>query len=743
MDRIRCEDERIHLMGLVQQVGFLIVLDEQQHILAYSENCGSAANLFKEKKILGSPIGEMLHAEQHALAKELHQLSSKSMDYSSLRIEINTLIDHAPHLVKVYGHDNKIYVEIERLSDNQLEYARLLGADFIRLQRAESILWKTLSETISNILAYDRVMIYQFLEDGSGVVVGEQLASSALDSYMGMNYPEFDIPKQARELYTRFHCRFVADTEADASPLISNSEEPIDLSATEIRSLSPVHMQYLRNAGAPSSMSFSIIVEGRLWGLVCCQHTEAKHPDAPKRNFCLMLTNYAALLFKQSLDKKRLGFIEESRDLELKLKENILLNNNLFKELQNAAAALCGFMDADGFAVMQDKAIFLYGNTPSKGEIREIDQHIEAYTQESCFFTHVFPKGLENDFPKTVVAFPGLARIDIQWDKKLSVWWFRKELTQRRQWAGKPEKHYVLDNTQNKFFPSPRASFEKWTEEVTGTSKPWGEREVHFLNRLHSLLMESIVHKSAEIFKLNQQLIELNNALDTYSYTISHDLQNPLAAVKLSAQMLHQKENLPDSMVKRLAENILNSLDVIQDMLVKVHEFSKANNYEFEGETIALEDLVHEISMNCKERFECQNTEIRLGKLLPVFGEKTLIYQLLINIIGNAVKYSSKVPHPIVTIESSPEESGIRYSVRDNGIGIDESELHSIFEIFKRMSNSSGFTGSGVGMAIVKRIADRMGIRIDIASKLNEGTSVELLFPPPKHTNYSMEKYAK
>ena len=238
-----------------------------------------------------------------------------------------------------------------------------------------------------------------------------------------------------------------------------------------------------------------------------------------------------------------------------------------------------------------------------------------------------------------------------------------------------------------------------------------------------------MLSKAVEIESLNTQLIEMNNALDTYAYTISHDLKNPLSAIKLSTGVLQYRKDINYELISKMTSNIMDSIDIILNMLDKIHQFSRASSFNFEKEIVEPDNFMGGIIDMIKHRYEAEHVAVTIKNLLPVEGEKTLLYQLFLNIIGNAIKYSSRRESALVTIDSFSTSNGIIYTVTDNGIGIEEDELASIYEMFRRMSNSSGYEGSGIGMSIVKRIADKLGIDISIKSKVDEWTMVQLIFP--------------
>jgi len=197
----------------------------------------------------------------------------------------------------------------------------------------------------------------------------------------------------------------------------------------------------------------------------------------------------------------------------------------------------------------------------------------------------------------------------------------------------------------------------------------------------------------------------------------------------VSTEFLQYRQDVKPDMLKKMTTNILDSVDIILNMLDKIHQFSKASSFKFTRETIDPESFVQEIIDVSKQRFGSNNVQVEVKQLLPVSGEKTLLYQLFLNLIGNAIKYSSKSQSALVMIDSLQTDNGVIYTIKDNGIGIAEEELKTIYEMFKRMSNAKGFEGSGVGMAIVKRITDKLGIDITIKSKIGEGTIIKLTFP--------------
>jgi len=728
MEKIKCEDEKIQFLGKIQDLGFIIFLNQAGIIEAVSDNITNYLPNHTPQTLIGKLISETFFGnfQEKDFIKNAIEEFKGSNDFK--RITKLLEIEEQPFYLSISYSTDTIYLEFEKCINNDSSKTNIINNKLIELQNAEQDVWKVLSEILSQNLEVDRVMIYQFNEDSSGIVIAETLNRPNLDSYLGLNYPEFDIPKQARELYKTKHCRFIADTDSEGSTVVTRDNQEANLQEISIRRLSPIHLQYLKNAGFRSSISFSIIIKGELWGLVCCQHEKPKHIDLSIRNFSLMATNFAANKFQQLEDIERMAYLEEVQELELLLKEKVLLKSNIFHELKDFSKTLLHMLEADGIAIGFEDSIFLEGIHPEKESLRSQLPKLTELAKDHIYSTNALSNHLQlyEDFGRSIA---GLSFAEIDSKKDFFIIWFRKEILLDREWAGKPEKYYEEDKLTGVVKPSPRTSFNVWREQVKGTSKKWSSKQMHFITRIRELLRDSMLNKAAEIDSLNTQLIEMNNALDTYAYTISHDLKNPLSAIKVSTEFLQYRQDVKPELLKKMSSNILDSVHIILNMLDKIHQFSKASSFNFEKEIVETENFVDEIIEMSKHRFGSNNVEVIVNHLLPVQGEKTLLYQLFLNIIGNAIKYSSKATSAKVIIDSFRTDNGIIYTISDNGIGMEEDELASIYEMFKRMSNSSGYEGSGIGMSIVKRIADKLGIDISIKSKLNEGTTVKLMFP--------------
>ena len=382
-------------------------------------------------------------------------------------------------------------------------------------------------------------------------------------------------------------------------------------------------------------------------------------------------------------------------------------------------------VDADGIIIKHSKGEKFFGLVPGRDQLKEIENHLKN-DNTSLFSTNEFISKTEED-----VLFPGIIRAEILSESQWKIYLFRKEQLIEELWAGKPEKQLNYDPDRKINYPSPRTSFDTWRQITRGKASPWLKVQVLFLERVVYIIQQAIAKRNVEIDQLNKDLIRSNNALDTFSYTLTHDLKNPLSSIQLGAQMILMKKNLSEELLHRLGTNILEASNLITEMINKVHELSKSNSVALELEIIDPRNKIITIAESSKDQYGVANLDFVMGEILPIRGERTLLYQLFLNILGNAIKYSSKQDNPKVEVYSIKSGGKVIYFITDNGIGMDLKDGNNIFEIFQRLPNSSGYDGSGIGLSIVKRIIDRLGAEIKVESQLDKGTQFQILFNMP------------
>ncbi|GHE35440.1 ATP-binding protein [Sphingobacterium griseoflavum] len=727
INQLRCEDEAIQFCGQIQEYGFLIVADRKRLIVAASENCSHWMDLTSTgilKTSVNQLINNILPMSVMAIEASITSVYGQPVDKRFVHeISLGT----SDFYLSIYGDCDHLYLEFEKRQSTAIS-SLIQIQSYVQQIEQTSAIWDILCQCISNVIGFDRVMTYRFKEDNSGHVVAEKV-KPGLTSYLGLHYPEFDIPRQARDLYLTQLTRHTSDIHSPTYPIHALQDEPIDLSASALRALSPIHLQYLEHAGVRASISFSIVAHGKLWGLVTCQHQSAKAIDLSQRQLAMLLTKYAVSRYLIMEKENDLYIGKQVKEFELALKEKLLLGSSMPELMPDIAEQLCKFTRADGFAMVNKGETFVFGSSPTVTQVRQIHAFINKKSEKSFYKREDFRKKFGLTLGVTDADFAGVVKMDMDSSRTYSLLWFRREQAIERLWAGKPEKVMAYDQENQVFVPSPRSSFDAWKEMVNGIAPSWSKSDIYFMKRVRKLIRESLLRKSQEIHTLNQELIQLNNALDTYAYTVSHDLKNPLSVIKLSVQMLQSKKGLSSELLGRLTDNMKDASELMEDMLDKIYECSKVKQFRYEPTVIQTEQLIPQIVAHCQTLYTAQHCQFTIGELHPIHGEPTLIYQLFSNVISNAIKYSSKQADASVHIFSVQTNGKVRYTIEDNGIGIPQDELKHVFDMFKRMSNSSNFDGSGVGLAIVKRIVERLGAQVDVESEIGKGTIFHLYFP--------------
>jgi len=722
MRQLECHEEEIQLCGKIQYFGFLCIFDESGCIAA-SENLTIVLDI-PMKEILGRSIAQLLPLLSSEKELNLKEIETQIRGEIFTRFVERIRIKNVDYYLSIYQYDERTYLEIEICNENHLKATRLFYyAKYLEERHGNA--WQSLTVLIRQIIGFDRVMVYRFEEDNSGQVIAESIADG-MTPLMGYRYPEFDIPAQARELYVKFLARHVADVDGPTIAIQGLEAAEVDLTRCSLRALSPVHLQYLKNAGARASASFSIVIEGKLWGLVACQNSEPLNVDLAQRHLCAFLTQYAINYYLSEHQKENLVAQTIMGVMERDLKSELLVNSDIGIVLERFAPQILEIAGADGLMIKHDRGSKSWGDVPTELQLREIDRFIEEEGQNDLFFTSNFVYG--DSAPPQPVILPGILRINILPSNKWHIYLFRREHVYEDVWAGKPEKIYHYDPEKKVEFPSPRTSFEAWREKMKGKSIQWKRAELSFMEKVAQITQQAIAQRGGEIAQLNKELVRSNNALDTFGYTLTHDLKNPLSSIKLAAQMMLMKDDFPKDMLRKMALNIMDATALITEMMDKVYQLTQSNYVAFKTELIDPRNKILNILESCKQQFESAHLEFVLGETLPILGERTLLYQLFLNLISNAIKYSSKKDRPRVEVYSEKQGHFVNYYIKDNGIGMDIKDDSNIFDIFKRLPNSQGFEGSGIGLSIVKRIVDRLEAKVTVDSELNIGTTFCITF---------------
>ena len=469
-----CADEPIRFPGAIQPHGLLVTLTEPG--LQIQQVSANVLTLFgvSAESLLGLPLAALSGSEA---ANAVQQAAVYT-----------TLADAPPLALNLLGREYEgllhrdqgiLVLELELKPDDSeihstMGKVRNLSRMLQRLQGAKTLtaLYEICVREIQALTGYDRVLIYRFQDEGHGQVIAEA-SSPAMELFNGMFFPASDIPEQARELYRTHWLRIIPNADYQPVPLIPtlrpDTGEALDLSGAVLRSVSPIHCQYMKNMGVLSSMSISLMDGERLWGLISCGHRQTLHVPHELRMACQTIGQVL------SLQISALQTLEISRQREAKMDALVRLNAAMvqstaavFEGLAQMPEALMDLTGASGVAILEDKVLHRYGQCPSPEDTRALYQWFKdsgqpVFSSHNLSTLHA-PAAQYKDIASGLLAMTLPKPVDN------AVLWFRREVKESIQWSGDPNKPLNLEAGSNGLRLSPRTSFEIWKVEMDGIS---------------------------------------------------------------------------------------------------------------------------------------------------------------------------------------------------------------------------------------------------------------------------------
>jgi chemotaxis family two-component system sensor kinase Cph1 len=731
IDLTNCDREPIHIPGNIQPHGFLIALNHNFKITYCSENIEVFAQA-NAVTLLGTPVyylETVIMKKKEGFISNLINIAQTPEGFTPVNPYPVNVGDKNFNLVLSASADQYL-LELEPVaSDLGSDLQQAIGSTLSEIlvdANLPRLLNKT-AQQVRKLIGYDRVMVYKFHDDGHGEVVAEA-KNEDLAPWLGLHYPASDIPQQARELYKRNLVRLIADVSSIPSAILTYkelNEVPLDLSNSSLRAVSPIHIQYLKNMGVASSFSVSLIYQGELWGLIACHNYTPRYIHYKQREAAKLIGQVlsSALSFRQQEE-------DQHKNHRLKnaiedLTRHLLRYNNIEDALFKHDVTLLQAVDAGGAVLAYDNHFYRVGQTPDDTFLSGFINWLQGNMQEAIYATWQLPEEYPSAAEHRATA-SGVLVCRLSRELKEYLIWFRPEVITKVNWAGNPDKPVEISET-GLFNISPRKSFEIWTQTVQLTSAPWTNEDFHSALQLKEEVAFAISRKATEIRLLNDKLKEAYDELDAFSYTISHDLKNPLTAIKSYSQLLKRSLKL-EPREQSMLEGILTGANRMQAMIEEVLHYSKAGQIKAKPKFVDMTDMLTDLKEQLLIAHEDLPLTIDIGPTPSVYGDETMIQQVFSNLMGNAIKYSSKTASPLIAISGELIENQIRYRVTDNGIGIKLHDREKIFDLFTRSDDVDAYEGSGVGLAIVKKIMEKHTGRIWVESELGVGSTFHVAF---------------
>lgn len=699
----------------MQSFGYMVVCTLDLEIIAVSSNLSDLTGDEHCYK-LGGCLKDFVSACFDTSALEIQQAIYEIASFHSPRRLILHEIDGMMYYVSIYVYDKHLCMEWERQYNKAVQAAEMNEIGFLFEQNHHDT-WGPLCLSIRQLINFDRVAILQILDTGKSHIIAES-RSSSLPSLLDKHFAESFMPLEALRNYTER--AYMYNPDIYLTDQILTAVEEVDLASSLFRKLPDVHQYYMTAMGVTAGLFFRIIIEGQFWGLVVAHNKKPKVVDLQKRKLSSFIVQNAASK-EEGLGKKRLlQYQSKIEDIEQGLKSTLLESTTIHSGLIQNIQPLYRILQADGIALYLQGDIFSYGLEMDDSQIEKI---VSLFNEQSkrplwkdCNFREKHGRKITGILP-----FAGLLILKLDDDDDHYILWFRKEvLTSELQFDPQLE-HGLKTETLH--------SYHIWEKMVYDCAIPWNANDIDYALRLHKLVNEIVVSRAREKERMQNELISINNGLEMLNFTLSHDLKNPLSLIKMGAQYMESVEALADDLRKKWCQNLLKGVDDIENLLNCALNLSQVHSYQYEKELITVGPMIRALCRESKLLYNCPHCEFHFGKLLPVCGEKGVLYQVFLNLIGNAVKYSASTSSPIITITSQEDHESIRYYIEDNGIGIPDEELPHIFDVFVRATNVSNHAGTGIGLGLVKRIVEKLDGRVAIESEEGVGTKVMLVFP--------------
>jgi chemotaxis family two-component system sensor kinase Cph1 len=734
VDLTHCDKEPIHIPGAIQPHGALLVLREPELTVTHvSENAPAILGL-PAGQLLGSRLGELVEPsvreplEASLRSERARQLSPLKV---ARRVEgTERFFDGIAH-----RHLGQLILELEPSSEKAsappfLSFFHVVREALSRLRDAPNLqeLGEAVVQEVRRMTGFDRVIIYRFDAEWNGSVIAEARDAKA-DPYLGLHFPASDIPQQARELYRLNRLRIIPTVDYAPARVLAlpeaQAEGPLDMSLAVLRSVSPIHLEYLRNMGARASMSVSLIRDGQLWGLISCTHLSGpRYVPYEIRSACELLGEVMSSLLSGKEGNEDYDQRIRAKSLHTALVERMAREVDFVSGLTGSESGLLELVHAQGAAIHFHGRTSVLGTAPGDAQLAGLLAWLGTRPDEEVFATD----RLAREYPEAEAfqdVASGLIAVSMSRGRNNYVLWFRPEVVQTVEWGGNPTKPVEVEDGQLRLHP--RKSFELWKETVRGRCLPWKPYEVEAAAELRRSIIDVALQRSEALLKLNTELERSNVELDAFAYAASHDLKEPLRGIHNYTVLALREagEALPPTPRERL-NTVVRLTQRMESLINSLLHYAQVGRMELSLRKTDLNKLVAQVLEGLKPRLEEARLEVRIPQPLPsAWCDRVRIAEVFTNLITNALKYNDKAER-WVELGAVPDgdEARVAYYVRDNGIGIRPEYHDTIFRIFKRLHGRDRYGGgTGTGLTIVKRIIERHNGHVWLESTPKEGTT--------------------
>ncbi|GEP12081.1 histidine kinase dimerization/phosphoacceptor domain -containing protein [Methylobacterium gnaphalii] len=700
-----CEREPIHIPGSIQPNAVMVAANAANlRILAHSANI---ADIFSDGVPMdGRHLGEILPPAFMASIEA--GIAARSLEDGRLLRQAIALAGRPEERFYAVAHvqSDRVIVELERAPERPDDFGSASPLEtelaVVRLRAAKTLdeAARIAANEIRLLTNFESVLVYRFDEEWNGEAIAEDMIPDWNRSLIGLRFPSSDIPAQARALYHKAKSRFVIDRDCVPVPLVTGKDAgngPIDLTFAQNRTLSPIHLEYQRNLGVNGSMSISIMIEGRLWGLMIGHHRQPHYVAPETRAASTVLTDAFAMRVQEIEAHAQWAEQQAHLDTEGRLVRSLAQSDDFVQALTVGSTTLLDLFEAGGAGIVSEGHVSLIGSCPSEQEVLALAAWLRdnlppgqpSYTTDALASAHPRAGAYTQTASGLLAAFVDAERMHL-------LLWFRPEVPSSVTWGGDPRKPVIAGSGSVAVLP--RRSFERWVEERRGVSTPFLHWQVSLAEQLAQAVEGVVLRQRRKIQELTQLLVDKERLLtqkDLLTREIDHRVKNSLQIVSAFLHMQRRQVTDPEAR-QAFAETAGRVMSVarVHDSLYQAGSVEEVDL----GQTI--ENLCNDLTGLAGNQHTVELTA-EPGLMVP-YQKAVSLSLIATELVTNAFKYGGSEDRGAqVKVSVSGLKNGVTLKVCDDGGGLPEGW-------------DTQAKGTGLGMKLVRAMLEQIGARIEV-----------------------------